>query len=320
LASVFDENNRLFVLARQGRRRSSVPAAVAVVFVVMAFGLIPGQIPGRIVLFTRAGVPRFSTELQPLVEQIVMNVAMFGAMFAAMWAWLRFWTERPFATLGWDKPVRWSLFLRGVGAAFVMVTVVCGVSAAWGVTSSPGLLSKIGPAAYALRLASLLAFFVQGPAEETLFRGWLMPVIGVRYRPWIGVIGSSMLFSLAHGLNRGMTMFGFVNLFLFGLCAAVFALRDGSLWRAGAWHGAWNWTMGDLFGFTLDGSPRIGLFTSMDARGPAIISGGAFGPDGGLVCSAVLLTAIVFLSCRPASGRDRSPGTLPGPSHVLHAR
>ena len=262
----------------------------------MAFGLIPGQIPGRIVLFTRSGVPRFSAELQPVIEQIVMNVAMFGAMFAGMWVWLRFWIGRPFGTLGWDRPVPWSRPLRGAGAAFVMVSITCGLSAAWGVMSSPGLLSKFGSAAYALRLSSLLAFFVQGPAEETLFRGWLMPVIGARHRPWVAVIGSSILFSSAHALNRGITWFGFVNLFLFGLCAALFALRDGSLWFAGAWHGAWNWTMGDLFGFTLDGSPRIGLFASLDAHGPAIFSGGSFGPDGGLVCSAVLLTAIAYLS------------------------
>ncbi len=35
MGSVFDENSRLFVLARQGRRRPSVPAAMAVVLAVM---------------------------------------------------------------------------------------------------------------------------------------------------------------------------------------------------------------------------------------------------------------------------------------------
>ena len=58
-----------------------------------------------------------------------------------------------------------------------------------GVTSlGPGLLTTMGVAAIGIRFLSLLSYFVQGPAEELLFRGWLLSVIGARYRPWIGVL------------------------------------------------------------------------------------------------------------------------------------
>jgi len=300
-----DPDNRLFTLARQGRTPSAA-VAIVVLFVVVVFGLIPGQIPGRMILFTPGGVPRFSPNLQPVVEPIVLNVTMFFAMFVGLWLWLRFWAKRPFWTLGWERAAAWPHVVRGACISVVMVSIVSVLSVAAGASFAPGLVQRFGIAAFGIRSASLLAYLVQGPAEETLFRGWLMPVIGVRHSPWAGVLVSSTIFSLAHALNRGIPVLGFVNLFLFGLLAALYALSEGGLWGVGVWHGVWNWTMGDLFGFTLDGSPHVGLFASTQSHAPDIISGGAFGPDGGLACTVVLLTAIAVLSFGQAS-RRRAP-------------
>jgi len=69
---------------------------------------------------------------------------------------------------------------------------------------------------------------VQGPAEEVLFRGWLLPVIGARYLPWIGVLVSSLIFSLAHAGSMSyapLVPLALLNLFLlparFGLSSIV---------------------------------------------------------------------------------------------------
>jgi uncharacterized protein len=226
----------------------------------------------------------------------VLNVTMFLAMFAGIWLWVRFVGKRPLSTLGWERsPGAARRALRGMRVSFAMVCVVSGLVVAAGVSFSPGLVQRIGLTALGLRLLGLLSYVVQGPAEETLFRGWLLPVIGARYRQWVGVVVSSILFSLAHALNRGIPLLGFVNLFLFGLCAAFYALHEGGLWGVGAWHGVWNWTMGDLLGFTLDGSPHVGLVRSIETHGPDVVTGGIFGPDGGLACTAVLLAAILVL-------------------------
>ena len=312
MANIFDRDNRLFVLACQGRRPPSALVAIAVVCVVVVFGLLPGQIPGRMVLFTVGGVPRFSSDLQLIIQPIVLNVTMFLAMFVGIWLWVRFAGKRPFWTLGWElSSAALPHIVRGMCVSVVMVGLVSGLSVASGASFSPGLVQKFGFAAIGLRLLSLLSFLVQGPAEETLFRGWLLPVLGARYRPWVGVVLSSTIFSLAHALNRGIPLLGFVNLFLFGFCAAIYALREGGLWGAGAWHGVWNWTMGDLLGFTLDGSPHVGLLRSIQSHGPDIVSGGAFGPDGGLACTAVLLAGIVIIGYRTASRRGgQMPKTL----------
>jgi membrane protease YdiL (CAAX protease family) len=139
---------------------------------------------------------------------------------------------------------------------------------------------------------SLLAYLVQGPAEEVLFRGWLLPVIGARYRPWIGVLVSSAVFSLAHATSSGITLLAFLNLLLFGIFAAVYALAEGGLWGICVWHAVWNWAQGDLLGFALDGTLHSGLLTSIRATGLDLITGGAFGLEGGLAATAVLVIAI----------------------------
>jgi membrane protease YdiL (CAAX protease family) len=124
---------------------------------------------------------------------------------------------------------------------------------------------------------TLLATAVQSSAEEALFRGWLLSAIGSRYRPGIGVLVSSLLFATAHLLN-GATPLALVNLFCFGTFAAIWALDEGGLWGASAWHTGWNWVEGGLLGMVVDRSSRPGLLVSIRTKGPDFITGGAFGP------------------------------------------
>ena len=307
MSGLLHPDNRLFALARQDRRPPSALVAIAIVIVTVVLAIIPGQLLGRIVLFSPGGIPRFRGEIQSVVEPIVLNVTIFLFVYLGLWVWLRVSSKRPFWTLGLERQHAVQRALRGVVIAGLMMAATVGLSVVPGASLAPGLAQTMGIAAFGIRFLSLLSYCVQGPAEETLFRGWLLPVVGARYRPWIGVMVSSAIFSLAHALSRGITVLGFLNLFLFGVFASIYALAEGGLWGIGAWHAVWNWTMGDFLGFSLDGSPHVGLFSSIHAEGPEIISGGAFGLEGGLACTAVFLVAIgvvVMLSRRFGDGRS----------------
>ena len=176
-----------------------------------------------------------------------------------------------------------------------MMAATAGLAVARGAAIAPGSQTS-GLVALGIGLLSLLSYGVQGPAEEALFRDWLLPVIGSHYRPWIGVLVSSVLFSLAHTGSHGITLLAFLNLFLFGVFMAVYSLAKGGLWGACAWHAVWNWAMGDILGFAMDGSPHPGLLFSLRATGPQVISGGAFGLEGGLACTAVFLIAFGLIA------------------------
>ena len=297
---ILDPDNRLFTLALQGRCPPPALAAIAVVFVLLVLALIPGQ------MFARVVVALFPSGIQSIAEPIVQNVAMFLPIYLGLWVWLRLWSKRPFWTLGLERQQPLRRVLRGALIAGLMMAVTAGLSIASGASLAPGLLQTMGLAALGIRFLSLLAYFVQGPAEEALFRGWLLPVIGARYRPWIGVLVSSLIFSLTHAGSHGIKPLGFLNLFLFGVFCAVYALAEGGLWGIGAWHAVWNWAMGDLLGFATDGTPHAGLLSSIRADGPDIITGGAFGLEGGLACTAVFLIAIGIIAMRTRrSGEGR---------------
>ena len=295
MTSTLNPDNRLFTLARLGRRQPSALAAIAVVFVMLALVLIPGQMLARfVVLLFPSGIQSVTDPLSEIIG--------FLSIYLGLWVCLRFWSKRPFWSLGFEPQCVLQRVLRGGFIAGLMVVAMAALAMLPGASVAPGELRTKGLAAVGSGLLTLLATSVQSSAEEALFRGWLLSVIGSRYGPWIGVMVSSLVFAMAHALN-GPTLLGWLNLFLFGIMAAVWALAEGGLWGASAWHAGWNWMLGSLLGMAVDRSSRSGLLISVRATGPGFITGGAFGPDGGIAATAVLLIGIGILAIR--TGRFR---------------
>jgi membrane protease YdiL (CAAX protease family) len=180
--------------------------------------------------------------------------------------------------------------IRGaiLGVLMVSATVLITLAGASSVAGEP---SRTGLAALGIGMSTLLANAMQGSAEEVLFRGWLLPAIGGRDTPSTAIIFSAVIFSLAHALN-GLTLLGFVNLFLFGVLMALWTLAESGLWGVAAFHATWNWCFGNVLGLTVSGSADTGLLISMRLTGADLITGGAFGPEGGIGVTTVILIAL----------------------------
>ncbi|WP_234045868.1 CPBP family intramembrane glutamic endopeptidase [Streptomyces adelaidensis] len=81
-------------------------------------------------------------------------------------------------------------------------------------------------------LAVIVPF--QAAAEEYVFRGWLTQAAGAFVRsPWIAALPQSLLFATAHGWG---TVWGFVDLAVFGLATGLLAARTGGLEAGIALH------------------------------------------------------------------------------------
>jgi membrane protease YdiL (CAAX protease family) len=145
-------------------------------------------------------------------------------------------------------------------------------------------------------LILLVGWLVQGAAEETLTRGFLLPIFGIRFNPFWGVVISSGLFASLHLFNANLNWIAMINLFLFGVFASIYAMREGSLWGVFAIHSFWNWAQGNLFGLEVSGSKFGGttLFNLKEA-GPDILTGGAFGPEGGLAITLILIVGCIVI-------------------------
>ena len=153
------------------------------------------------------------------------------------------------------------------------------------------------PAAILAALLPLLGWTVQGSAEEVLTRGWLMPVLGIRTRPWVGVLVSSSIFGLIHLANPSAGAVSTVNTMLVGLFFAAYALWERSLWGVCGLHAAWNWAQGNVFGLEVSGTlVRGGMLLDLQETGPDLLTGGAYGPEGGLLDAAASLIGIGVLA------------------------
>jgi hypothetical protein len=138
----------------------------------------------------------------------------------------------------------------------------------------------------ALRLLLLL-----GPAalwEELVFRGYLYAVAQEAAGRWVARLSSSVAFGAVHLMNPGANVRTTVVVMLAGLCLCLVRERTGSLPAAWSAHLAWNWVMAAVLHVPVSGLPFATPEYRATLSGSDWISGGAWGPEGGLVAMLVL--------------------------------
>ena len=129
--------------------------------------------------------------------------------------------------------------------------------------------------------------------EELLFRGYGLKLMTGSFGRNGAIVASSLLFSLMHGANTGVTALAFLNIGLIGLVFALVAVRSGSLWFPIGFHFAWNFVQGSLFSGAVSGGGGGGLIPVNDV-GKSWLSGGAFGIEGSIWATPILALLVVI--------------------------
>ncbi len=141
---------------------------------------------------------------------------------------------------------------------------------------------------------------VAAAAEEALFRGYAFQVVvqGVGAAP--ATVLLSALFALTHRGNPNVDALALVNIFLAGVLLSLAYLRTRSLWFATALHVGWNWTMGTVLALPVSGLVLVNTpLYDAHAAGPRWVTGGAFGPEGGVAGSIGFVLALVVVAVAP---------------------
>lgn len=260
--------------------------------------LILGQILGYFVkmpfktYFNSIVNPVWKSTIPLFARLILANIFIIGCVFL----WVRLYEKRPFSYLGFQKKKSAKLYLKGILCGILMFSSVVAVMAALQlVTWENGNAILQGIKVLFPTFVLLSGFVIQGATEEILCRGWLMPILSARYNLWVGVFLSSSLFGMLHAFNQNVTVFAVVNIILVGVFFSLFALRQGSLWGACALHSVWNWLQGNFFGFQVSGQDVGPTIMKLKEIGPDWITGGAFGPEGGFVCTLVMIVGISII-------------------------
>jgi membrane protease YdiL (CAAX protease family) len=294
-------NSKLFDLAKQGQRLTHIAAVIplSIVFSIFAqFGVIPVVIVmGILYGFTETGIS--TPELSALMSGFWMAMQLifaFALVYVILWAWLFFFEKRPFWTLGYELKNAVKQYARGFLFGMLMFVGSVAILSVFGsVAFESGNPNQQGVAAIGGVLIVLIGWIIQGGAEEVLMRGWVLPVIGARYKAWLGLLISSLIFALLHGLNPNLSAIALINLALFGVFAGLYAMREGSMWGISALHSVWNWVQGNFFGFEVSGTQADGgTLINLMETGEDWLTGGAFGPEGGIAVTIVLVISILI--------------------------
>jgi membrane protease YdiL (CAAX protease family) len=141
-------------------------------------------------------------------------------------------------------------------------------------------------------IIQLIVFIFVGISEELFSRGYCLNVLKQTQKSWgIPIIISSIIFSLMHSMNQGISLLAYINLFLFGTFMCYIYIKTKNLWMGIGYHTAWNYFQGDVFGFLVSGARTDSIY-KIKVIDPNIINGGSFGPEGGLVVTILLIISI----------------------------
>lgn len=239
-----------------------------------------------------------------LVNGLITAVPVTVSVYLAR-RWL---DRRPFLDLGlrWNRRAAADLLL-GFGLTGLMFAVIFLLEWAPGFLQFEGFAWQAQPLAAILQgtFLMLLAYIFTGWGEELLFRGyWLQNISEGLNLSW-GIVITSVLFSLAHLLNPNPSLAAVLGLILGGLFFAFAYVRTGQLWLPIGIHIGWNFFEGTIFGFQVSGTEPFSL-VRQTVQGPEIITGGAFGPEAGLVLlPALLLGALIIQIYSRINGIER---------------
>ncbi|MFB6151374.1 MAG: CPBP family intramembrane glutamic endopeptidase [Haloarculaceae archaeon] len=160
---------------------------------------------------------------------------------------------------------------------------------------------------FAVAFALVAGYFaVVGFVEELVFRGYLL-VNAAEGLCWAGPVGAraaaaaaaaltSVLFGVAHGSNPNATPLAVGTIALYGGLLAAAFLLTGRLALPVGFHVAWNLSVSSVYGFPVSGLTTPVTLVAVEQSGPALVTGGRFGPEGGLVSLVALAAGAALLA------------------------
>ncbi len=242
------------------------------------------------------------------------------AALVSIWLASRFLDRRshPLTDLGFHFSGTWWADLGfGLALGAVLMTGIFLVERAMGWMTITGTFyatkSFIGDL-----LVMILTFISVGIYEELLVRGyWLKNLAeGLNIRR-VGPIGAvrlaglftAILFGVLHMGNPNATWVSTAALMAAGVLFAVAYTLTGELAIPIGLHITWNFFQNTVYGFPVSGIDTTVSFVRIHQGGPALWTGGAFGPEAGLVglgaISIGLLLTLVWIRMRHGSLRIR---------------
>lgn len=277
------------------------------VHLVLELGLAAAAIVGASALVRAAG-PAWGTDTRPgQAPGFATSIVMAAFVLVALVVGVRAVERRPVAETGLVRHDAVRDLGVGLVAGGAAMGAVIGMLALAGwyrvITVAP---AAAVPGLLAREAGLLLAAAV---VEEVVFRAILFRLIERAAGTGIALGASALLFGLAHLGTPHATPAGALAIALeAGVALAALYALTRSLWPVVGVHWGWNLAEGPVFGAQISGNVTgdggIASVLHPVLPGPALWTGGAFGPEAGLA-TVLLWTVIGIVLLAMAARRGR---------------
>jgi uncharacterized protein len=231
----------------------------------------------------------------PPLFVLVQGVALLVAFGLATWV-------VGVRALGLDvTALRWRVRLaplRGIAAGLAFGILPAAVAMMLGVfTAGAGWLRDGGSLADWLAQSgkTILVLAPAALSEELMFRGLPMVVAARAIGRGRAIVLLSVIFALAHIRNPDVTAAGLGNIALAGIWLSLAFFSPGGMWTAFGAHLGWNATLAALAA-PVSGLPFDLPYIDYHMGHPGWLTGGAFGPEGGLLATFALTVTVVLVA------------------------
>lgn len=273
---------RIFLSSTERRLRLGWRLALQLIWMVALLGIfgLPLEVLTRL-------LPGFSLQVILLGSTIIAFLAITISVYLAR----RSLDRRSFASLGLGGGKQGLRdILAGIGISGLLMGFVYLFEWAVGWLHFEGFAWQTQSWGWVLGglLGSAFVFILVGWYEELYFRGYLLQNLSDGLNLAWGVSLSAAIFAIGHAANPNLTWEALLGLFASGLFLAYGYLRTRQLWLPIGLHIGWNFFEGSVFGFQVSGVSYFRLI-EQNGLGPSLVTGGAFGPEAGLVILPAML-------------------------------
>ncbi len=223
----------------------------------------------------------------------------------------RFLDHRPFADFGIRITKDWLKDLGfGMGLGILLMSSVFIIEFFAGWVSISETLHTANPGQPFI--LSIIVFFILfvcvGFSEELFYRGYHLTnlaeglnfkTVGPKNSIILAATLSSVLFGIFHMGSPNAGLVSTINIILWGGLFSLPYILTGSLAIPIGIHITWNFFQGNVFGFPVSGAAFVSeavTFFSIKQSGPEIWTGGAFGPEAGLLNFFALIAGIFIIA------------------------
>jgi membrane protease YdiL (CAAX protease family) len=218
---------------------------------------------------------------------ITATMAAFAAACLANAITVRIYERGQLSALGLDWAKTSSReFLLGLASGAVAAALVLLLP----ISSGAAYFEKVPAAEHIWASVIFVSFVLLFGAfgEEMLFHGYAFQLLIRRIGAFATILPAAVLFGLAHIGNEHSSRLGIGNTMLWGALFGYAYLRTGALWLPIGLHFGWNVIL-PLFGANLSGFTMGVTGYALHWKTSDLISGGAYGPEGSLLTTGVVV-------------------------------